>query len=77
MYGTMAKTLKTAQGGYVVKAPVETTKVVRDLKTGRFVTVRGFGALKDSDLRIKKGVSLTKPIAEQVLSQRLQKRKAG
>jgi hypothetical protein len=73
----MAKVLKTAQGSYVVKGSVETTKVVRDPKTGRFVTVQGFGALKDSDLTIRKGVSLTKPIAEQVLSQRPEKRKAG
>jgi hypothetical protein len=41
--------------------------VVRDSRTGRFVTVRGAGALKGSRLTIRKDVDLTKPIASQVL----------
>ena len=41
-----------------------TERVVRDSKSGRFVTVRGVGALK-GNLKIKKGVDLTKPIAAQ------------
>ena len=43
-----------------------TEKVVRDSKSGRFVTVRGAGALK-GHLTLKKGVDLTKPIASQAL----------
>jgi hypothetical protein len=41
-------------------------KVVRDSKSGRYVTVRGAGALK-GHLIIKKGLDLTKPIASQAL----------
>lgn len=41
-------------------------KVVRDSKSGRYVTVRGAGALK-GHLTIKKGLDLTKPIASQAL----------
>jgi hypothetical protein len=41
-------------------------KLVRDSKTGRYVTVRGAGALK-GHLSIKKGLDLTKPIASQAL----------
>jgi len=41
-------------------------KVVRDSRTGRFIEVRGFGALK-GQLTIAKGVDLTKPIYEQVV----------
>lgn len=41
-------------------------KVVRDSKSGRYVTVRGAGALK-GHLTIKKGVDLTKPIAKQAM----------
>ncbi len=40
---------------------------LRDPKTGRLVTVRGLGALKDSKFAIRKGVDLTKPIAKQAL----------
>ena len=43
-----------------------TEKVVRDSKSGRFVTVRGAGALK-GHLTLRKGVDLTKPIASQAL----------
>jgi hypothetical protein len=39
--------------------------------------VRGFGALKGSDLKIRKGVNLTKPIAAQALAERREKRSAG
>jgi hypothetical protein len=48
--------------------------VVRDSKTGKFVTVRGAGALKESSFRIKKTVDLTKPIASQALGD---KRRSG
>lgn len=47
------------------KAQSSTTiTTVRDSKSGRFVTVRGVGALK-GHLSIRKGVDLTKPIAAQ------------
>ncbi len=39
--------------------------MVRDSRTGRYVEVRGAGALKGT-LTIKRGVDLTKPIFEQV-----------
>ncbi len=73
----MAKTLKASSGKHVDKASPVTTKVVRSAKTGRSVTVKGIGALKDNDLKIKKGVSLLKPIARQALAPRSEKRKAG
>jgi len=57
-------------------APVGVT-VVRNPKTGQPVTVKGVGALKGDSLKIKKGVSLLKPIAEQTLAGRSEKRKAG
>ena len=41
-------------------------RTVRNAKTGQLVTVRGVGALK-GQLRLKKGVALTKPIASQAL----------
>jgi hypothetical protein len=41
-------------------------KVVRDSKSGRYVTVRGAGALK-GHLTINKGLDLTKPIASQAM----------
>jgi len=40
---------------------------VRDSKTGKFVNVKGVGALKDSKFTIQKSVDLTKPIAKQAL----------
>ena len=43
--------------------------VVRDARTGQLVTIKGAGALKDSKLAIKRGLDLTKPIAEQALKQ--------
>lgn len=43
----------------------KTSVTVRDAKSGRLVTVRGVGALKDSDFAIEEGVDLTKPIAAQ------------
>ena len=49
--------------------------VVRDAKTGRFVTVKGAGALKGSPFAIKKGVDLTKPIAKQALKTSLRNSK--
>ncbi|OWV90721.1 hypothetical protein ATY78_16685 [Rhizobium sp. R635] len=41
--------------------------VVRDPRSGRFVEVRGADSMKSSQLPLKKGVDLTKPIAKQVL----------
>jgi len=43
-----------------------TDKVVRDAQSGRYVTVRGAGALK-GHLTLRKGVDLTKPIASQAI----------
>ncbi|RAZ79822.1 hypothetical protein [Mesorhizobium atlanticum] len=40
---------------------------VRDSRSGRFVEVRGADSLKASQLPLKKGLDLTKPIAEQAL----------
>ena len=73
----MAKSLKAATGKLVVKGSDETVKVVRNSRTGQHVTVRGVGALMGSDLRIKEGLSLTRPIAEQALFQPADRRKAG
>ena len=41
--------------------------VVRDSRSGRFVEVRGADSMKSSQLPLKKGVDLTKPIAKQAL----------
>ena len=46
--------------------PTSTSTTVRSAKTGRFVTVRGAGALK-GHLTLAKGVDLTKPIASQTM----------
>ncbi|WP_342150964.1 hypothetical protein [Methylorubrum sp. SB2] len=43
---------------------------MRDARTGATVTVKGFGALKDSDLELGKGIDLLKPIAEQAFAPR-------
>jgi hypothetical protein len=48
--------------------PAPAAKVVRDSKSGRFVTVRGAGELKGR-LTIEEGIDLTKPIASQVLKE--------
>ncbi len=53
-------------GGVTKMQTVAGEKVVRDSKSGRFVTVRGAGALR-GHLSIKKGVDLTKPIASQAM----------
>ena len=73
----MAKTLKASSEEHVVKGSPVATKVVRNAKTGQSVTVKGVGALEGDDFKIKKGVSLLKPIAKQALSQQSNKRKAG
>ena len=72
----MTKALKALSEKQVVKGSPVATKV-RNPKTGQYVTVRGVGALEGSDFKIKKGVSLLKPIAKQALSQQSKKRKAG
>jgi hypothetical protein len=40
---------------------------VRDSRSGRYVEVRGADSMKSSQLPLKKGVDLTKPIAQQAL----------
>jgi hypothetical protein len=45
---------------------IESSRTVRNAKTGQLVTVRGVGALKEQ-LSLKKSVDLTKPIASQTL----------
>ncbi len=44
-------------------------KHVKDTRTGKVLEVRGFGALK-GQLKITRGVDLTKPIYEQVSKKR-------
>ncbi len=39
---------------------------LRDERTGRCVTVKGFGALGNEGLSLRSDIDLTKPIAEQV-----------
>jgi hypothetical protein len=41
--------------------------MVRDSRSGRFIEVRGANSMKTAPLPLKKGVDLTKPIAEQAL----------
>jgi hypothetical protein len=41
--------------------------VVRDPRSGQLLEVRGANSMKSSQLLLKKGVDLTKPIAKQVL----------
>jgi hypothetical protein len=54
----------------MAKTSLQSSVTVRDTKTGKFVTVRGAGSLKDSDFKVKKAVDLTKPIASQMLSRK-------
>jgi hypothetical protein len=61
---SVAEALGTAAG---TASAADTGIIVRDAKTGRFLTVKGAGALKDSSFAIKKGIDLTKPIAKQAL----------
>lgn len=67
----------TSSAGEIAQHVEGASTNVRNSKTGQFITVRGVGALKDSGLKIKKGISLTKPIAKQVLAERTAKRKTG
>ncbi len=73
----MVKTVKTPPGKHVVKDAHVGATVVRNAKTGQPVTVKGVGALKGNDLKIKKGLSLLKPIARQALMLRSEKRETG
>ena len=41
--------------------------IVRDSRSGRYVEVRGADSMKLSQLPLKKGLDLTKPIAKQAL----------
>jgi hypothetical protein len=54
----------------MAKTTTQSTGTVRNTKTGKFVTVRGAGSLKGSELKIKKGVDLTKTIASQTLKRK-------
>ncbi len=45
-----------------------TTLTVRDARTGKAVVVRGAGAMAGSDFKLRKSVSLLKPIAKQTLA---------
>ena len=71
--GKISKASKTS----TVRGLRAATKLVRNAETGQVVTVMGVGALEGSDLKIKKGVNLLKPIAEQVFARRSAKTKAG
>ena len=77
IHNAMPKTLKISSAGADLNSGEISPKLVRDPKTGQLVAVRGFGALKDSDLKIRKGVNLTKPIAAQALTGRREKHSAG
>ncbi|GAB6841442.1 hypothetical protein HNR00_000676 [Methylorubrum rhodinum] len=66
----MAKTRSTAPQNPKAKRAPAATKVVRDAQTGAFVTVKGFEALKGSDLKLGTGIDLLKPIAEQAFTPR-------
>ncbi len=68
--GGIAKTRPTSSPSRPAKPAPAATKVVRDARTGATVTVKGFGALKDSDLELGKGIDLLKPIAEQAFAPR-------
>lgn len=68
-----AETVIDLIGGNDVENPSAAATIVRDAKTGQVVVVKGVGALKGDALRIRKSVSLLRPIAEQAL----RKRKAG
>lgn len=56
----------------MAKLRAASTRIVRNAKTGKFVTIRGVESLKGSKFAIKKSVDLTKPIAEQALKGRTQ-----
>jgi hypothetical protein len=69
--GMFAKNVGTPEGycyiNIMTKAhAISTETIVRDSKSGRFIIVRGAGALK-GHLTIQKGVDLTKPIASQAI----------
>ncbi|MCW4115547.1 hypothetical protein NPA31_011295 [Aurantimonas sp. MSK8Z-1] len=63
----MTKTRKSPAGSSAgaVSAPV--ADVLRDPRSGRVVTVRGLGALRNGDLKLREDVNLLQPIAEQAL----------
>lgn len=46
--------------------------VVREASSGRFMTVRGAGAMKGAKFEIDKNIDLNKPIAEPALDARTQ-----
>lgn len=41
--------------------------MLRDPRTGQYVELRGANSMKVSDLPLRKGIDLTKPIAAQAL----------
>ncbi|KQT58195.1 hypothetical protein ASG52_22360 [Methylobacterium sp. Leaf456] len=66
----MAKIRLTSSPNRPAKPALAAVKLVRDAQTGATVTVKGFGALKGSDLELGKGIDLLKPIAEQAFAER-------
>ena len=73
----MVKTVKPPLRNPFAKIAPAGTTVVRDAKTGKSVTVKGVGALKGNELKIKEGLSLSKPIARQALAPPSEKRNFG
>ncbi len=73
----MKESIKALSRKRAAKVSTVPFELVRDPKTGGYVTVKGVGALKDSDFKIDESVDLLKPIAEQVFGERSQKRKTG
>lgn len=57
-------------------SPNQNVVTVRDARTGRFVTVKGAGALKGK-LTISKSIDLTKPISGGRISDRWKARVTG
>jgi hypothetical protein len=71
----MTKVSKASSEKDVVKGSPFASKRA-SAEAGQSATVKGVGALQGYDLKIKRGVSLLKPIAKQGLSRRSEKRKA-
>lgn len=58
-------------GSDMTKADLKQTQtgqwMLRDPRTGQYVELRGANSMKVSDLPLRKGIDLTKPIAAQAL----------
>jgi hypothetical protein len=48
-----------------------TKRVVRDAATGRFVELRGADSMTSAGLVLRKGIDLTRPIAEQAIKHKM------